>query len=125
MQGSIFVPLFQLKVPTRLGGQPICPDPYAHAYPACPDATPLTPIDTYKQTNSAFLQLLTYLPHNIFFISPFKYIMARAAPKRRTSHNLASRLPQHRSSVQWFSTFFSPGPHYGPSASLTGRTHLI
>ncbi len=27
--------------------------------------------------------------------------------------------------VQWFSTFFSTGPHYGPSASLTGRTHVI
>ncbi len=27
--------------------------------------------------------------------------------------------------TQWFSTFFSTGPHYGPSASLTGRTHLI
>ncbi len=26
---------------------------------------------------------------------------------------------------QWFSTFFSTGPHYGPSASLTGRTHVI
>ncbi len=30
-------------------------------------------------------------------------------------------LPLH----QWFSTFFSTGPHYGPSASLTGRTHVI
>ncbi len=27
--------------------------------------------------------------------------------------------------AQWFSTFFSTGPHYGPSASLTGRTHVI
>ncbi len=27
--------------------------------------------------------------------------------------------------TQWFSTFFSTGPHYGPSASLTGRTHVI
>ncbi len=26
---------------------------------------------------------------------------------------------------QCFSTFFPTGPHYGPSASLTGRTHLI
>ncbi len=26
---------------------------------------------------------------------------------------------------QWFSTFFSTGPHYGPSASLTGRRHFI
>ncbi len=26
---------------------------------------------------------------------------------------------------QWFSTFFSTGPHYGPSTSLTGRTHVI
>ncbi len=26
---------------------------------------------------------------------------------------------------QWFSTFFSTGPHYGPSASLTGCTHVI
>ncbi len=26
---------------------------------------------------------------------------------------------------QWFSTFFSTGQHYGPSASLTGRTHVI
>ncbi len=26
---------------------------------------------------------------------------------------------------QWFSTFFSTGPHYGPSASLTDRTHVI
>ncbi len=29
VQGSIFVPLFQLKVPPRLGGPPICPGPYA------------------------------------------------------------------------------------------------
>ncbi len=35
---SIFIPLFQLKVPPRLGGPPICPSPYAPAYP---DATPL------------------------------------------------------------------------------------
>ncbi len=27
MQGSIFVPLFQLKVPAQLGGPPICPGP--------------------------------------------------------------------------------------------------
>ncbi len=27
--------------------------------------------------------------------------------------------------AQWFSTFFSTGPHYGPSAGLTGRTHVI
>ncbi len=26
---------------------------------------------------------------------------------------------------QWFSNFFSTGPHYGPSASLMGRTHVI
>ncbi len=26
---------------------------------------------------------------------------------------------------QWFSTFFSTGPHYGPSASLTGHTHIM
>ncbi len=26
---------------------------------------------------------------------------------------------------QWFSTFFSTGPHYGPSASLPGRMHVI
>ncbi len=38
---SIFVPLFQLKVPPRLGGPPICPGPYASAYLAFTDATPL------------------------------------------------------------------------------------
>ncbi len=26
---------------------------------------------------------------------------------------------------QWFSTVFSTGPHYGPSASITGCTHVI
>ncbi len=26
---------------------------------------------------------------------------------------------------QWFSTFFSTGPHYGPRVSLTGRTRVI
>ncbi len=31
---SIFVPLFQLKVPPRFGRPPICPGPYAPAYPA-------------------------------------------------------------------------------------------
>ncbi len=36
-------PLFQLKVPPRLGGPPISPGPYAPAYPAFPDATPLIP----------------------------------------------------------------------------------
>ncbi len=26
---------------------------------------------------------------------------------------------------QWFSIYFSTVQHYGPSASLTGRTHVI
>ncbi len=47
---------------------------------------------------------------------------------------LASRLSHvHTQSVgcvnicleQWFSTFFSTRSHYGQSASLTGRTHVI
>ncbi len=38
LTGSIFVPLFHIKVLPRLGGHPICPGPYAPAYP---DVTPL------------------------------------------------------------------------------------
>ncbi len=38
VQGSTFVPLFQLKVPPRIVGPPICPGPYAPAYT---DVTPL------------------------------------------------------------------------------------
>ncbi len=36
VQGSIFVPLFQLKVPAQLGGPPICPGPYADFYSEVP-----------------------------------------------------------------------------------------
>jgi len=44
--------LFQLKV--WLGGPPICPGPYAPAYPAYPDATPRIPTKLAYMLYSTF-----------------------------------------------------------------------
>ncbi len=53
VQGSIFVPLFQLKVPPRLGGPPICPGPYAPAYT---DAMPLGACYDYGKNRKRSVQ---------------------------------------------------------------------
>ncbi len=39
------------------------------ASPASTSLSVYIPIDEYKQTNSALLQLLTYLPHNMFYLN--------------------------------------------------------
>ncbi len=72
MQGSIFIPLFQLKVPLQLGVPTICPDPYAPAYPAYTDAMPLT---AYESFIERFVHLIichaspdvTYMTRGFFY----------------------------------------------------------
>ncbi len=71
VQGSISVPLFQLKVPARQATN--LPGPIRTCIPCMPATTSLsvyTVTEAYKQTDSTILHLFTYLPHNLCFIPP-------------------------------------------------------
>ncbi len=125
VQGSIFVPLFQLKVPPRLGGPPICPGPCAHAYPAYPDATPLVcvcvcvcwhlvftglgfsevnnncsqdKIDVFRQTGDMIVasELTVINPTKIQTMPPWEFHPRNYSPRQHTVTNNGRHRLQYK-----------------------------
>ncbi len=83
--GPLFSPSFLLKVPPRLGGPPICPDPYTPAYSAYQDATPLSQRYRKERTNFILMKIQTASVRNqsfVHFILPWISLQTR--------HNLTS-----------------------------------
>ncbi len=96
VQGSTFVPLFQLKVPPRIGGPPICPGPYAPAYT---DVTPLLGRNILGGSHRSHLASLTVLflllGTGIKTSEPFRRYAGRVPPARHCPASCGQCVQAH------------------------------